>query len=141
MCIRDSYFGTDHLLGLEHPSDYRIEFADEVIDTSLAMPEFFVPAIPVNFRIKNVTDDVYLDFIFSDLDRNRFISPFDEIWLLEQGAAGDPIFTWDLFFTHRLDSVFEHGAGDTLKISLNKPFRAGDVFELSLIHISRAHET
>ena len=127
--VIDTYFGTDHLLGLEHPSDYRIEFADEVIDTSLAMPESFVPAIPVNFRIKNVTDDVYLDFIFSDLDRNRFISPFDEIWILEQGAGEDTIFTWDIYFTHRLDSVFEHGAGDTLKISLNKPFRAGDVFE------------
>lgn len=127
--VIDTYFGTDRLLGLEHPSDYRIEFADEVVDTSTAMPEYFVPAIPVNFRVKNVTDGAYLNFIFNDLDRNRFISPFDEIWLIEQGMDGAELFTWDIFFTHRLDSVFHHGAGDTLRISLNKPFRSGDVFE------------
>ncbi|MBN1782948.1 hypothetical protein JW948_17575 [bacterium] len=126
--IIDTNFGKDRLLGEPHPADYRFEFSDTVADTSLAMPESFIPAIPVNFRIYNVTDGRYLDFIYNNPEGNRKLSPYDEIVLLEPGENGEMIYTWDIYFTQRKDLIFDFHTGDTLKIALKKPFRTGDVF-------------
>ncbi|MBN2416315.1 hypothetical protein JXO52_10760 [bacterium] len=129
--VIDTYFGADRLLGLRHPADYDIIFADGVIDTSLTMPELFVQGIPVNFTVYNLTDERDVDFIFVDLDRNARLSPYDEIVFVEEGEAGSRIFTWDLFFTSMLDTSYIYGTGDTLAIRLKKPFRSGDVFEFT----------
>ncbi|HDI52477.1 MAG TPA: hypothetical protein ENF45_07580 [Bacteroidetes bacterium] len=129
--VIDTYFGTERLLGLRHPSDYKIEFADGIVDTSLEIPEYFVRPIPVNFKIRNVTDDRYIDFIFNDIDRNRKLSPFDEIILVESGNDNQRIYTWDIFFTSMEDTVYTYGPGDTLTIRIKKPFRSGDVFEFT----------
>jgi hypothetical protein len=129
--IIDTDFGTQRLVGLRHPSDYRIEFAETIVDSSLDMPEFFVRAIPVNFRIRNVTDNHYVDFIYNDTDRNKVISPFDELIMVEPGKDGSRIFTWDVVFTSVKDTVYNFGAGDTLKLAVKKPFRSGDVFEFT----------
>ncbi|OGC08735.1 hypothetical protein A2V82_04395 [candidate division KSB1 bacterium RBG_16_48_16] len=129
--IIDTNFGAERLLGLSHPSDYRIEFADGVVDTSLAIEKYFVRAVPVSFRIYNVTDQKYLDFIYNDIDRNRKLSPFDEIILVEKGASGQDLFTWDIFFTSLQDTVYDYTSSDTLAIRVKKPFRAVDVFEFA----------
>ena len=129
----DTYFGEDRLLGVAHPSDYRFEFADGVADTSTGIPDYFIPAVPVNFRVRNVTDGRYVDFIYNNPARNRKLSPFDEVVLLEPGPDGNPVYTWDLFFTQRRDSLFEFRSGDTLKINMKKPFRTGDVFEFTAV--------
>ena len=126
--VIDTNFGSDRLLGLEHPSDYRIEFSDAISDTSLAQPDFFVPAVPVNFKVYNITDAYYVDFFFIDLDGNQKLSPYDEIVLLETGNDGEQIYTWDINFTERKDRTFEFYTGDTLTISMKKPFRRGDEF-------------
>ena len=126
--IIDAKAGSQRLLGLRHPSDYRIEFYDEVCDTSTAKPEFFLPAIPVNFKIYNITDACYMNFFFIELDGNRKLSPFDEIVLLEKGNNGEEIYTWDIFFTERKDRTFDFHSGDTLTIAMKKPFRRGDIF-------------
>ncbi|MFC1570005.1 hypothetical protein ACFL4L_07200, partial [bacterium] len=126
--VIDTKFGAERLLGLSHPSDYRIEFGDDIIDTSLAKPEFFVPAVPVNFKVYSMTDQRYIDFFFIDLDNNRKLSPYDEIILLEPGNDGEMIYTWDIFFTERKDRTFDFFAGDTLTIAMKKPFRRGDEF-------------
>ena len=125
----DTYFGTTRLLGLKHPSDYRFEFADQAVDTSVAIPAFFIPAIPVNFRVYNMTDRRYVDFVYSNPFNNRKLSPFDEVVLIESDEKGKSFYTWDIFFTQRRDSVFTFGSGDTLTIRLKKPFRSGDVLE------------
>lgn len=129
--VIDTYVGSDRLLGLRHPADYRIIFADEVVDTSLADPTLFVKAVPTNFKIYNKTEDYYIDFIYNDLDRDKKLTPFDEIIFVEDGNNGDRIFTWDVFFTSLADTVYEYGTGDTLRLNLKKPFQSGDVFELT----------
>lgn len=126
--IIDTYFGTERLLGYRHPADYRIEFYDEVVDSSLDMPQYFVRAIPVNFKLRSVTDNRYIDFIYNDVDRNQMLSPFDELIFVEPGNDGEMLFTWDVFFTSMVDTVYTYGLGDTLKFSMKKPFRRGDSF-------------
>ena len=127
--IIDTYFGSEHLLGLRHPSDYQIIFNDAIVDTSLEMTKYFVQPIPVNFRIWNKTDKKFIDFIYNDTDRNQVLSPYDELIFVEGYEPGKTFFTWDVFFTSLTDTTYSFGTGDTLTIKLKKPFRAGDVFE------------
>jgi len=131
MRVFDTYLDEIHLVGLPHPSDYRFEFADGIVDTSMEIPEFFIPAIPVNFRIYNVTDGRYVDFIYNNTAQNRKLSPYDEIVLMEPGLNHQLTYTWDFFFTHRRDSIYDFHSGDTLKITMKKPFRKGDIFEFT----------
>ncbi|MBN2410164.1 hypothetical protein JXQ31_00645 [candidate division KSB1 bacterium] len=129
--IIDTNFGKERLLGLRHPADYRIEFYEDIADTSLEIPKYYVKAIPVNFKIYNITDKRYIDFVFVDIDRNKKLSPFDEIILQEKGIDNQEHFTWDMFFTSLIDTTYQHGFGDTLKIKVKKPYRSGDVYEFT----------
>ncbi len=126
--VIDTYFDEDHLLGLPHPADYRIEFYDGIVDTSMELKQYFISPVPTNFKVYNITDQRYIDYIYVDLDFNRKLSPFDEIVFMDQGRD-TLLFSWDVFFTSLIDTVYDYGLGDTLKISLKKPFRSGDVFE------------
>ena len=121
--------GKEHLLGLRHPSDYKIEFSDAIAETSLTVPKYWVEGIPVNFKIFNVTDDRYVDFIFVDQDNNKQLSSLDEIVMAEAGNDTELIYTWDIVFLS--DSLYTYGEGDLLDIQLKKPFRSGDVFEFT----------
>jgi hypothetical protein len=129
----DTYFGEDRLLGVSHPSDYFLIFTDGVSDTSLALPDYFIPAIPVNFRVYNATDGRFVEFVYNNPAMNRKLSPYDELVLLEPGPGGKDVYTWDLFFTQRRDSTYDFHSGDTLKIVMKKPFRRGDVFEFTSV--------
>ena len=53
------------------PNDYVIEFSNTIVDTSIAdhllppnNPTNIHPAVPVTFRVKNLTKDEYIDFAF-----------------------------------------------------------------------------
>ena len=129
--IVDTYFGADHLLGLKHPSDYRIEFADEIVDTSLSIPQYYIDSIPVNFKVYNITDARYVDFVFADINGDAVLSPFDEVILVESGKNDEPIYTYDITFTSRVDTIYTYGVGDTLTIKTKKSFRRGDKFEFT----------
>lgn len=57
--------------GLTLPNDYVIEFYEGIVDTSVEYrlfppnnPANFFPAIPVNFKIKNLTQNRYIDFFY-----------------------------------------------------------------------------
>jgi hypothetical protein len=54
-----------------YPNDYQIEFFETIVDTSLEVrlfppnfPQNFFPAVPVNFKVKNLTTDEYIDFFY-----------------------------------------------------------------------------
>ena len=80
----DTYFGEDRLLGVPHPSDYYLIFSDGAADTSVALPDYFIPAIAVNFRVYNATDGRFVKFVYNNPAMNRKLSPYDELVLLEQ---------------------------------------------------------
>ncbi len=140
--VLDTNFGADRLLGYARPSDYRFEFYDEIADTSADLPQYFVKGVPVNFKVYNETDQSYLDFVFVDIDRNNVISPFDEVIFMEPDFSDSLHFTWDVLFTSRIDTVYDFGRGDTLRIAAKKPFRNGDAFvfesELPSINVQQA---
>ncbi len=57
--------------GIKLPNDYLIEFYPDVADTSIEFrlfppnnPANFFPATPVNFKIKNLTQNRYIDFFY-----------------------------------------------------------------------------
>jgi hypothetical protein len=56
--------------GYKLPSDYQIEFFDHIVDTSLVdtlyppTPSNIVPAKEVNFLVKNLSTNQYIDFVY-----------------------------------------------------------------------------
>lgn len=67
--LKDSRYPQNN--GLTLPNDYAIEFYPDVADTSIEFrlfppnnPANFFPATPVNFKIKNLTQNRYIDFFY-----------------------------------------------------------------------------
>lgn len=122
----DGVIGTDQLQGIRKPSDYRIEFSDDIADTTLDKPEWYVFGTPVTFRVFNVTEQRYIEFVFLDIDMNEKVTPFDEIYFFEPNPADSLVLTWSLNFIS--EETYSYGDGDTLHVRLKKPFRRGDTF-------------
>jgi hypothetical protein len=123
--------------GYRKPCDYEIRFSDKIVDTSYADPFFGTAAIPVNFRVYNLTDSTYIKFIFGDNAGNGKLSPIDEIFFLEKQPDGKLGFTWDVFFvakpSEKPDTVYNLTTGDKLVLKVTKPFRKGDVYEFTTV--------
>lgn len=67
--LKDSRYPQNN--GLTLPNDYSIEFYSDVADTSIEFtlfppnnPSNFFPATPVNFKVKNLTQNRYIDFFY-----------------------------------------------------------------------------
>ncbi|HCA79892.1 MAG TPA: hypothetical protein DEP53_09175, partial [Bacteroidetes bacterium] len=125
------------IAGYRKPCDYEIRFSDRIVDTSYADPFFGTTAIPVNFRVYNLTDSTYIKFIFGDNVGNGKLSPTDEIFFLEERPDGKLGFTWDIFFvakaSEKPDTVYNLTSGDKLVLKVRKPFRKGDVYEFTTV--------
>ena len=128
-------FNGQLLAGYRKPCDYEIRFSDRIVDTSYADAFLGTSAIPVNFRVFNLTDSTYIKFIFGDNVGNGKLSPTDEIFFLEKGPDGKLGFTWDVFFvakpSDKPDTVYNLTTGDKLVLKVTKPFRKGDVYEFT----------
>jgi len=125
------------LEGFRNPVDYEIQFSDTIVDTSFADPLLFLDAIPVNFRIFNLTDSVYVPFVFSDFPggpQGR-ISPNDEIVLFERRQNGSIVYSWDILFIQRPNDSTEYNltTGDKLVLKVSKPFREGDIMQFTTV--------
>jgi hypothetical protein len=131
----DVQLGSSRFAGYRKPSDYVIQFSDHIVDTSSADPDLFPFKIPVNFRIYNSTDSVFVRFLFVDNDFNGKLSPLDEIVLVEKTPRGTWGYTWDIFFINkpndRADTLYSLTTGDKLVFKVTKPFRKGDVYEFT----------
>jgi hypothetical protein len=116
--------------GFRNASDYRIIFSNNIVDTSST--QLGAIPYPVNYRIFNVTDNRYIDFLLLDFDGDgTTISTFDEVVFVEPGVDNTPTVTWDMVFASADNRTLKFGAGDTLQIVTTKPFRRGDLFEFS----------
>lgn len=129
--------GASATLGYARPADYEVRFAASIVDTSVANPDLFADATPVNFRVYNETESTYVKFWFIDGDANGRLSPNDEIILLDVNPRGVPSPTWDLFFISKVgdprDTVYALTSGDKLVLKTSKPFRNGDVFSWTTV--------
>lgn len=119
--------GTETIKGFRSASDFRFEFSNNIVDTSSTL--LGASAIPTNYRILNVTDNRYVDFLLLDRDNDgKTLSTFDEIVLVEPGADQQPTPTWDMVFSSTKDTTITFGPQDTLYVATTKPFRRGDRF-------------
>ncbi|MDP3682338.1 MAG: hypothetical protein Q8S01_00255, partial [Ignavibacteria bacterium] len=65
-------------IGVKWPADYEIEFYDHIVDSSSIKQAQYI-ILPVNFRIKNVTENRYVKFAMSDPDKSGTLSIGDEL--------------------------------------------------------------
>jgi hypothetical protein len=134
----DSAFLTSNV---PYPSDFEMQFADHIIDTSTTGLFFGCPpATPTNFRIWNLTDNFRMQFLFYDKDKNAAFTPGDRVVILMGDSVGKPAVAgnyrtaWG--FRQAVDSaalppIFP-AAGDTLAVKTTKPFRTGEQFQFKV---------
>ena len=115
------------------PSDYLVEFYDTIVDTSqevrLFPPNFpinFYPAVPVNFKVKNLTQDKYIDFFYR---KTGTISTNYSIYFRElvQGTLSN---SWRVVIGYSGSNIPLETQG-LLKLSTKKPFNRNDSYTFS----------
>ncbi len=121
--------------GKKQPATYEIEFFDHIVDTSLAMvypinPPFNLPAVPVNFRVKNLSSDQYIKFAFEDSTGfNGLVDDKDVVYFRER-INNVLDLTWTVEFFARAatgDTVLPQ-PGDILHLETYQPFTVADTF-------------
>ncbi|MCC6395396.1 MAG: hypothetical protein IT282_00140, partial [Bacteroidetes bacterium] len=135
------------LSGQQKPADYKVVFGPVGFDTSTAyVVRSFAqprPAIPVNFKVFNTSENKQIDFAFWELDlaggpgvfstgRVGFDNVSDFIVFLEKDTRDSLAISWGL--SMGFDSILSAPqAGDTLTVVLSKLFRQDDVFEFTTV--------
>ncbi|MFA6597962.1 MAG: hypothetical protein WCS69_09585, partial [Ignavibacteriaceae bacterium] len=127
--------------GFKSPNDYELIFGDVGIGTSKDTAISFIkfPSKAVNFKLINLTQNKEIPFAFSEADGNdgKFsINPSnsnlaDAIYFLEPGSNGKLQFTWQIVLNVRQGTRVPQ-AGDTLKITLFKPFLSYDTYTFKM---------
>ncbi|MDH4069557.1 MAG: hypothetical protein OEV30_03975 [Ignavibacteria bacterium] len=131
-------------VGQQKPSDYLLVFFDQAgADTSTLYRAGSTtwPAIPVNFKVYNVSEDRQIDFGFIELDVvdgpglmsvanvNNLIRT-DRIIFLEPNQNDSLVSTWNVSLSW--DVLRRRPmADDSLTIILSKLFRSSDIFEFT----------
>jgi hypothetical protein len=113
--------------GYSNPNDYVIEFYDSIVDTSVvdtigSGSSNIVPARPVNFKVKNLTKNLYIDFAYL---RVGTLSYTYSIWFKEY-LQGQYVRTWRVNIRYRTLSDLE--SAGTFNIITLKPFNGNDSF-------------
>lgn len=131
-----------NLRGASYPNDYKIIFGDVGIGTSkdTSIAGIPLPGKDANFKIINTSaNDEPVEFTFFELDGGdgRFtVNPnnannADVIYFLEEGPKGNLIYTWSLLLNTQPAEGRNPQAGDTLTLSVTKPFQSRDIFRFT----------
>jgi hypothetical protein len=127
------------LKGEERPNDYRIEFGSVGFGTSKAitLSGLTFPAVPVNFKMYNLSTQKYLDFGFVEVDGTDGILSSndqgyrDRIILLEPDKNNNLVYTWWFYLIDAPNTALGTRlpkSGDKIDIKLKKPFLSSDRF-------------
>ena len=120
--------GTGPITGVPYPADYLLRVFDQTVDTSGSQYGWF--PTPVNFTVWNTTEGHQVDVLFADLDADQRLGRFDIVVILESDTAGEPILSWQLFFSGDDTSIPPVG-GDAFRLKVLKPFSESDVYEFT----------
>lgn len=121
--------------GIRMPYDYQFEFYSEVVDTSIAdtlyprVPSNVLPARPVSFKVKNLTTNEYIDFVYW---KTGTVSTTHNIYFKEK--IGNEIYrTWrvNILFNDANIPLNDTTAGKYLVLKTLKPFSKNDEFYFS----------
>ncbi len=122
------------LQAVQDPSDFQIQFNDKNVDTSISYPIVGFDATPVNFRVKNLTQNKYVKFAFAPI-LDQTVKPAVQRYLIAivSGYNGTkPNFSWYLRVDVDSSVALPNNSGDNFNIVTKKPFRKGDVFSYTV---------
>lgn len=168
--IRETSFLSNNLSwilpAVRTPFDYQIEFFDAIVDTSIAgrigtglnRPNFL--AVPTKFKVKNVTENRYVDFAFRErvggsagsLEIPNQIDDNDQVYIFEMIDTVRQV-TMEFSFLYEVKRLTPSSspesvptgtlpvAGDVFKIVRNKSFRDADVYQFSTVKSTVKVET
>ncbi len=118
--------------GFDVPNDYIIEFHNTVVDTSVADTvgpgqSGIIPEKVVNFRVKNLSKDKYIDFAYAIFGT---LSTTHSIWFKEN-VEGRYVRTWRTDIRYdSLGATLE--TSGTFTIATFKPFNSQDSFSFTM---------
>ncbi len=118
--------------GVTYPNDYVIEFYSTIVDTSLA--DTLLPkrstntfaATPVNFKVKNTTQNKYIDFLYK---RTGLISASYSI-IFKEVINNQLRNTWRVAIDYAADQPLEQNG--TLTLITSKPFSSTDFITFTM---------
>lgn len=119
-------------LYIQWPTDYEIEFYDHIVDSSSIRGGAYI-ILPVNFRIKNVTENRYVKFAMTDPDKSGDLSVGDEIRILERLGTSYKT-TWQVFYSRPEDPstvLIDPAPGDIFRIATTRRFYNNDEFKFT----------
>lgn len=124
------------LNGINVPNDYVIEFYNSIVDTSLAdtigsRPRDIKPARPINFKVRNITKDKYIDVTY---DITGTVTTTHSIWFREI-VNNSPWRTWRVNIRYKTANAPLESTG-TFSIGTRKPFNENDSFLFTMIGAS-----
>jgi len=115
--------------GVKWPADYEFEFYDHIVDTTDLKDGAYV-IMPINFKVKNITEGRYVKIAMSDPDKSGTLSVGDEVRILEY--KGSLIRTvWSLFYSlpwNPTATPIDPAPGDVFRIATIRPFFNNDAF-------------
>lgn len=128
----DSVYPANNGAGV--PNDYRLEFFQSIVDTSVAdtllpnIPSYRAPATPVNFRVKNLTKDSYIKFAY-----RRIVGLISTDYTIDfkEEYQGSLIRTWRVVIFYVGTGVPLETSG-ILNFSTTKPFNRNDKFSFTM---------
>jgi hypothetical protein len=114
--------------GYDVPNDYVIEFYNTIVDTSVVDTVGpgtggIVPAKEANFKVKNLTKNKYVDFVYALFGQ---IATTHSIWFKEE-VQGRYVRTWRADFDYDTLGAPLESSG-TFNIKTFKPFNQNDSF-------------
>ena len=124
-----------YINGVKLPNDYQVEFFPDTVGYSIAdtlfppIPSNIIPAKPVNFKVKNLTKNEYIDFAFL---KSGDISTTYSIIFKETVGGGQVRHTW------RVDIAYNNGnnipleTSGVLSLYTLKPFGSNDVVTFAM---------
>ena len=118
-----------YINGVKLPNDYQIEFYHEIVGNSVAdtlyppIPSNIFPSLPVNFKVKNLTKDKYIDFVYY---KNGVITTTYTIIFKEIVGGGQYRRTWRVDIAYLGGNNVPLDSSGVLSLYTLKPFGSSD---------------
>jgi len=110
------------------PYDYEVEFDSTTVDTSLADTYYKVPATLVSFKVKNVTTNEHIKFVYW---RNKQIASTDYYVVFKENLGGSLVRTFKIVIRYKTANAPLEISGK-YKLFTTKPFAGTDQVTFSV---------